>query len=196
MKAGSKIKVITPELSVKEELETVCCLLSLGIDIHLRKPGWSDDRMRAYLYKLPDKHLSQISVHGNWNLMEHGMGGLHLNSNQIICHKNDFRLSKSFHSIEAIENCNMELSYGFLSPVFDSISKKNYQTSFNKYDLTRKLMSMKKQMKIYALGGIKPENVKDCVHMGFDGIAVFGSIWGEPDLKTRMLQCEKFLAYA
>ena len=71
-------------------------------------------------------------------------------------------------------------SYAFLSPVFDSISKADYKAK--QFDLS---LRKKTSTKLIALGGITEENQYRAIDMGFDGVAMMGSIWNSEDkIKT------------
>ena len=55
------------------------------------------------------------------------------------------------------------------------------------------LKNRNKLTEIIALGGIKIENVEKAMEMGFDGIAILGTIWQETDFKNRLETCKKIL---
>jgi thiamine-phosphate pyrophosphorylase len=90
-------------------------------------------------------------------------------------------VSTSFHSLQQLRtDWGPVLSYAFLSPIFDSISKEGYSAArFNRHELRQVLTQC--PFPVIALGGITSENVLDAKHMGFAGAAVIGSVWQTED---------------
>lgn len=66
----------------------------------------------------------------------------------------------------------------FLNPVFNSISKAGY-TGFA--DASFILQKSVNQPEVIALGGIDATNIHQLKTMNFDGAAVLGSIWQNPE---------------
>lgn len=89
-------------------------------------------------------------------------------------------VSTSFHSLQQLRtDWGPALSYAFLSPIFDSISKEGYSAArFDRRELRHVLQC---PFPVVALGGITPENIQDTEHMGFAGAAVIGSVWQAKD---------------
>jgi thiamine monophosphate synthase len=69
--------------------------------------------------------------------------------------------------------------YVFLSPVFDSVTKSGYQSSFSQHNLAVALMKTKH--KIMALGGIHPNRFDSIKEMGFAGMVLSDALWNSPD---------------
>lgn len=82
-----------------------------------------------------------------------------------IHHLNDFNKLKGF-------------DYTFYGPVFNSISKPGY-TGLSKEKL--QLPNPQRKVKIIGLGGITHENIAEVKQMGFDGVALLGSIWNHKE---------------
>jgi thiamine-phosphate pyrophosphorylase len=89
----------------------------------------------------------------------------------------------SFDELKKIENREIIL----LGPVFDSISKHGYKSKFSRDELKegiaewRALKPGNSEIKLYALGGIDAENIKELEELGFDGAAVLGAVWNYAD---------------
>ena len=62
-----------------------------------------------------------------------------------------------------------------LSPIFDSISKKNYSPAFSQRQLI--LINEKTENSIYALGGVDVSHIQTAKNDGFKGVVLYGSIW-------------------
>lgn len=86
-------------------------------------------------------------------------------------------LSSSVHQPEIISE-QQHFDYLFLSPVFNSISKPGY-AGFADASFT--LQKSSPQPEVIALGGIDATNIHQLKAMNFDGAAVLGSIWQQPE---------------
>lgn len=177
--------IITPETLVEHELETCNQILELPIRLHVRKPHISIDDLRKYLDQIDPKFHKKLSLHQHHMLVEeYPEVGLHWKSNQKVNQEKSNR-SKSFHSWREIEKENSKLDYGFLSPIFDSITKNGYKAVFDHSALQRKLSETKHTFPIYALGGVHWDNIERIEAMGFAGIAILGAFWNMNDHKRR-----------
>ena len=94
---------------------------------------------------------------------------------RIKSNKPNIIITTSFHSLETLTGNKENYEYVFLSPVFDSISKKTHKGKFNDSNLEFVLGNLKK--KVIALGGINIEKIEQVMDMGFDGMALLGGIW-------------------
>lgn len=121
-----QVVVITTESKVANEKDTLCELLDLGATVHIRKPDYQLSELESLLKSLPHRHFKQLSIHDNC-LMAHEfqLGGFHLKSDQQMDDTVSWKgtLSKSFHRIEDILHSEVHLSYAFLDPIFQSVSK-------------------------------------------------------------------------
>lgn len=174
-----KTIVITSPVPVKDEA-TVCNLLfDHGLELlHLRKPGGDREAYETFIRKIRCCHRKRIVIHDHYSLAEkYCLRGIHLKSGQGIHHSDypDCRVSISCHSVEEIRHLPFRPEYCFLSPVFDSISKPGYRSRFaDMPDLSGI------PYPVIALGGITPEKTALCREAGFQGVAVLGYIWEEP----------------
>jgi len=87
----------------------------------------------------------------------------------------------SVHNFVDLEKISTEIC--FLSPVFDSISKHGYKTKYGKNELRDGIAAWKKthKQKLFALGGVEAGNIAELAELGFDGAAVLGAVWHNPD---------------
>lgn len=160
------------------EYELLFKMFDEGLEcFHLRKPGLSDQEVANFLNRVPVPIRPNVTLHGHKEVAEkYKLGGLHLPVGE------DFgdwqgRKSRSFHSFEEVENCQEELDYAFLSPIFKSISKRNYPAAFSEAELTGFLATRKTTFPLMALGGVDLSNLEKVHEHGFQGAAVLGSIW-------------------
>jgi len=95
-------------------------------------------------------------------------------------HKKILPWQGSAHSFEELKEMgNREIV--LLGPVFDSISKHGYKSKFSKEELKTGISQWHGRAKLYALGGINAENIRELKELGFDGAAVLGYIWNDAD---------------
>ena len=87
-------------------------------------------------------------------------------------------VSYSAHGFTEVQHLPFHTDYVFLSPVFDSISKKGYRAGFDDPEILKAFLA-NSQQKIIALGGINQERIQTCNELGFDGYAMLGHIWNK-----------------
>ena len=76
---------------------------------------------------------------------------------------------------ESFNELNESWEYAFISPVFQSISKKGYGENSNILnDIKRRNNS---KVKLIALGGINENNIQEVFDSEVDGVALLGAIW-------------------
>lgn len=170
------IVVISSPAPATNEQTTLHQLFDEGLELfHLRKKEYSESELRRFIEGIPAEHLKKTVLHSHYHLAaEYGLMGIHVpfafNSNTQIG-----TVSVSFHSVEEIRTFNMQFDYGFLSPVFDSISKNGYKSSFDLKEVKLFLKHCKE--KIIALGGMDEDKIETVHDLGFSGIALLGAIW-------------------
>lgn len=136
-----------------------------------------------------------------------GVGGVHLNSrNPSVPDGFGGMVSRSCHSIAELSQYSSVCDYMFLSPIFDSISKSGYVSRFSLEEIRRRIaacsagtagpmagMSSDGELsgrdqgngdcrpvdweRVFALGGVCPDNIRLLEETGFGGAAVLGCIW-------------------
>lgn len=141
--------------------------------------------MRQYIKSIDTGFYDKISLHSHHDLVDElGLGGKHFKSDQEVNAVKEMA-SKSFHSLQDIKQETAELSYSFLSPVFDSLSKPNYYSTFD-HTALKSFVKTFTQYPLYALGGITTSNVNKAKDMGFAGVALLGAIWQEANSIKRL----------
>lgn len=174
-----KLIVISNPTNFKNEHEILCSLFESGLEyFHLRKPDFSKEEMESFLEQIPLKYLNKIVLHSHHDLLEkYNLKGKHISSTKLNLKGDSKYISTSFHTLEEIENCKEKYDYVFLSPIFDSISKRGYSSNFDKKQLPDFFTNHPKTVDIIALGGINKNTVFDAMKIGFDGVAVLGGLW-------------------
>lgn len=175
-----KIVVITAPEFLQGEAGAVAALLDAGVwRIHVRKPGAGASEMSALLDEIPERCRSSISLHDCHELAaRYGLGGVHLNGrNPRPPHGFSGLVSRSCHSFSELSEYASICDYMFLSPVFDSISKQGYRSHFSIEDIRANACAGAVNDRVFALGGVSPENIRQVSDAGFGGAAVLGYLW-------------------
>ncbi len=181
-----KLIVIAPPASVKNEIKIICKLFSNGLQaLHVRKPLFSKTELHNYLLQIPTAFHKKITIHSHYTLLKaFNLKGVHLTERArkkklpSSYNPKKHSLSASFHSLKDIHNSKRNYDYIFLSPIFNSISKKNYKSSFKEADLKEFLKTNKN---IIALGGVTSATIKKTKKLNFKGAATLGFIWENED---------------
>ena len=178
-----KVVLISCPYAIDNEIDFINRMFEEGLDtFHLRKPDYNETQLIEYIDGINPVFHSRIKIHSCFELLKHySLGGIHIpvamteKSNIIDLKKKDISISSSFHSFEEVKRKNKYIDYAFLSPVFDSISKKKYKSKFNYYELRKVLVLA--NTKMIALGGCKSGNLIQVKQLGFSGAAVLGAVW-------------------
>jgi len=176
------IAITHPE-KLKKEGEIINALFHEGLPcLHLRKPGMNIDNVESLLKKIESKFHNRVMVNDLVEMADrYNIKGVHFSgqAKQLLSTPfNELSKSCSCHSFHEIADVAAFCDYVFLSPIFNSISKKGYKAAFNFDDLVKEL-SQENRTKIIALGGISPEKIVKAKQVGFDGVAVLGGLWDE-----------------
>lgn len=186
-----KIIIITSPGYVKEEIGSIARLLDSGLidRIHLRKPSLDEADTRRLIESISPAYRPSITIHDHLRIAKDlGIGGIHLNSRNPFPPKERFSglISRSCHSVVELRETAMASSppvdYCFLSPVFDSISKKGYKGSITPQDFRDMSSAGLLDERVYALSGITPERIPILKEAGFKGAAILGAAWESPSI--------------
>lgn len=164
-------------------------LFAEGLELfHLRKPGAEEQAVRQLIEAIPPECRNRIVMHGFFHLMEeYKISRWHFReehrmqtSEEELAHLKEkgYTLSTSAHDLAVVQSLPSHFSYAFFSPVFDSISKQQYKgVAGDDFYLKEE----QKAVPVIALGGIDANNISKVLAMNFDGAALLGTIWNEPD---------------
>lgn len=192
-----KIIAITPERPYGCEAEAICRMVDAGIwRVHVRRPGATDDGMRRLLERLPAEVLPQVTLHDCLGVAaEFGAGGVHLNGrNPEPPAGFGGRVSRSCHTLAEAGRCTQE-DYLFLSPLFDSISKRGYAAGFTADELQQAAAAGAIGPRLFALGGVTPERLPQVAAWGFGGAALLGYVWGDGTMKEIEKRLKRIACY-
>lgn len=189
-----KLIVVTQPFFFAGEAARIEALFRAGLELlHLRKPASSAEECGALLEQLPPFCRGRIVTHDHFGLVARfGLRGVHLNGrNPLPPPGFAGQRSASCHSLEELAGRKREgFDYLFLSPVFDSLSKRGYRAAFPPEALAEaRQAGVLDGQRVVALGGIRPELLEQVAAWGFGGAAVLGYVWqGDPVGRLRLLQ--------
>jgi thiamine-phosphate pyrophosphorylase len=172
--------VITNPTSIPNEIEIIHSLFQEGLELlHIRKPEYSGEEIKIFISEINLENRSQLVLHSHHRLAtEFGINRIHFTTKariQTLEMPKKFIKSTSTHSIVEFNKLSTIFDYAFLSPVFPSISKVNYQSNSNLFEEVKKRTNH--STKLIALGGITADKIQFSLENGFDDVALLGSIW-------------------
>ncbi|MDR1417522.1 MAG: thiamine phosphate synthase [Prevotellaceae bacterium] len=190
-----RLIVITSEAELEDEAYALNLLFERGMDtLHLRKPSATEADLGRLLLKVRAEFHERIVLHSCFALAQSfRLKGVHLNRRSPACPQpRPASLSRSCHAIAELEQSD-ELDYVFLSPIFDSLSKKGYTRAFTEEDLLQARAKGLIGKKVVALGGISATTLPLAAAYGFGGAAVLGALWSSyPQRKSEERLIERF----
>ncbi|TGE06352.1 thiamine phosphate synthase [Hymenobacter fodinae] len=187
--------VISPPAHLEAEQQLLLRLFEAGLQTyHVRKPGWSESELIAYLEQIPALYHDRLVVHSHYTLaLQFPLKGIHLTERSrrasttpaLLRQLPGRSISASLHTLHDVLSHRWPYHYVFLSPIFPSISKPGYQADFKPEALEHALGHLRGRRgyipKVVALGGVTPTNLPWVQQAGFAGAAVLGGIWQDPD---------------
>ena len=146
--------------------------------MHLRKPGATATDCARLLDELPADDRRRIVIHDFFELVEpYGLRGIHLNARRNTAPDGyKGHISRSCHSLEEAKLNKAVCDYVFLSPIFDSVSKQGYTSTFTDETLKQASSEGIIDRKVVALGGVTPDKISYLRRLGFGGAAMLGCV--------------------
>jgi len=173
------ILMTTPTFFV-EEHQILNALFDEGLEIlHLRKPNTEPVYSERLLTLINENYHRRIVVHDHFYLKnEYGLRGIHLNHrNPELPQGYKGNISCSCHTAEEVKAHKKACTYVFLSPIFNSVSKADYNSAFSPAQLRQLASERVIDKKVMALGGITLSNIHQVKELGFGGAVILGDIW-------------------
>jgi thiamine-phosphate pyrophosphorylase len=170
--SGFEIAVICSPDDLPGEQSTLLALLEAGVEhLHLRKKHWDLRQTAAFLDSLPAAYHPRIILHAHATLLNHyevaGFHGQQPPGLPVACK------GCSVHSYEEYQALYALYDYLWLSPFFDSLSKKDYGANVGLWHPPPDCPLDK----VVALGGITPQHLPHLARLGIRRAAVLGYIW-------------------
>jgi thiamine-phosphate pyrophosphorylase len=186
-----RLIIISPPENYPDEPRIVARMLRrTPADFHLRKPALGEASMVGYLKRIPADLHRRIMVHGCQQLVDRfDLKGMHVTEKarrqgleairRFKAHRPECCLSTVFHRIADMDASDDRFDYCLLSPIFDSISKKDRKAAFD-HAVLKNCLDRTDRV-VIALGGIHEQCVDTAAALGFKGVAVLGAVWRSAD---------------
>lgn len=175
---NERLIIITAEDIMKDEPALWRELLEMPIyRLHIRKPKASKEELSALIEAVPVALRKKLVLHHHADIAtKFELGGVHVSYGEYGGNIN-IPVSCSVHTWQEAQQVTNKYSYYFMSPVFNSISKKGY----NQNTGLQYMPSGLQNQKVYALGGITPGNIGMTLSYGYCGVVALGYVWDEPE---------------
>lgn len=198
-----KLIVVSSAYDIENEIGLIELMFRKGMDkFHLRKPNYTTKDYETFLDRLHPKFRKHIIIHSRHNMaFRYKLKGINLGRNHKRTKLKTFWkvfkmklinkkliVTSEFDSLTQFNASRYPYDYVMLSPVYDSISKKGKRSKFN-HSRLKKAFKTKKNYEVYAGGGITASRIPHCQELGFDGVAVMGSIWESEDAIASFEEC-------
>lgn len=190
------ILVVTPEILVPNESETINQMFHEGLDLlHIRKPWVSMEEMKGFIRNIDESYYPQLVLHSHYEAgKDYGISRFHFREEDRKEGKyksfiNQSILSTSVHEIATYNMLEKEWEYAFISPFFPSISKKGYGIKSTVIESLKDRNNP--EVKLIALGGIDSHHIQQVFDLGVDGVALLGAIWESDEPLNVFRKCRK-----
>jgi thiamine-phosphate pyrophosphorylase len=180
------------------EADYMEALLSAGVErLHLRKPEATPEELEELLQRLAPRGAERLVLHGPRSrelALRYGVPNVHgavayrdglgYSGGGPMVDAGGLALSTSAHGWEEFDKLPAGLAYAFISPLFDSISKRGYGAN------ARLLQRPKRELPCLpvGLGGVSGDTIGSMLEHGWKGAAVLGWIWEEPKQAVKRLE--------
>ncbi|TZF93199.1 thiamine phosphate synthase [Chryseobacterium panacisoli] len=192
------ILVITPELIVPNETDTINEMFQEGLDLlHIRKPWITRNEMTEFITQIHETFYPQLVLHTHHDLgKEYPISRFHFREidrkeEVYKCFAGKNTISTSVHNITTYNALDKEWEYAFISPFFPSISKKGYGLDSTIKEEIK--LGNNPDVKLMALGGIDENNIHKVFETGVNGAALLGAIWESEEPLKVFKKCRNVL---
>lgn len=170
-------------------------LLENGLEsLHIRKYDLTDMEVIQLINSIPMSFRNALVLHSHHHLAnELGIKRLHFNRHlRDSVTKNgikNYHLSCSVHDITEFNSLGSYWDYALLSPVYPSLSKPGY--GVNKSVIPQLADRKNQQVSLVGLSGVNKDNIDNTLQMGFDAVALLGSIWNSENPLETFKACRR-----
>ena len=175
-----KLIVMTKPTFFVEVDKILADLFEEGLEnLHLYKPGASPMYSERLLTLLGEDYCKKITVHGHFYLKEEfRLRGIHIDDAHTeppTGYKGN--ISRTCHAISELKETKKHCSYVFLHCIYDSQTNADEKSTFSYEELKEASRQGLIDKKVFALGGMNLDNVKDAKELGFGGVVICGDLW-------------------
>lgn len=175
-----KLIVMTRPTFFVEEDKILANLFDEGLDnLHLFKPDSSPMYSERLLTLLGEDVLGKITVHHHFYLKEeYRLRGIHIDDAHTeppAGYKGN--ITRTCHAISELKEAKKHSNYVFLHGVHDSQSMPDEKAAFTREELKEASRRGLIDKKVFALGGMNLDNVREAKDLGFGGVVICGDLW-------------------
>ena len=175
-----KLIVMTRPTFFVEEDKILANLFDEGLDnLHLFKPDSSPMYSERLLTLLGEDVLGKITVHHHFYLKEeYRLRGIHIDDAHTeppTGYKGN--ITRTCHAISELKEAKKHSNYVFLHGVHDSQSMPDEKAAFTREELKEASRRGLIDKKVFALGGMNLDNVREAKDLGFGGVVICGDLW-------------------
>lgn len=184
--------IYTPEQDHISEIEKIVAMFELGADfLYLRKPEKDISYFYPYIEQFPFGWESKMITSEFKLLHDLNLGGFHfkrevlqqlsendLSENLKMLKESNQISSVTAHTLEDLKKYDGKFDIILISPLFDSISKKEYHGNWD-FEVLETYLENRLQLTTLLIGqgGISDKNVSKVELLGLDGYALLGYLW-------------------
>lgn len=190
-----KIILYTAPKPVTNEIEVITTMLSNGVDyLYLRRENRDSHYWSSFVEQIPAEWHDKIICSDFRTLHEMQLGGFHFKAEMLgmmeekdilenlsMMRKESIRSSRTVRSVEEIKANDGKYDILLVAPIFESISKQGHSKTWDFDALKAYLHHRSGSSEIFALGGVDADKVDMLYLLGFDGMALLGAIWEQPE---------------
>lgn len=176
-------------------VDVVSELLDAGVNaIQLREKDLSDTELTQFaraIAELCRNYEAKLFINTNTQIaLEVGAAGVHLPANAAPVDKikaqttDDFYIGCSVHSLDAAQKREVEgADFVTYSPIYPTASKPGYGPAVGVEGLAKVIENVR--LPVFALGGVTPARVKECLAAGASGVAVMSGVMVSTNAKKQ-----------
>lgn len=182
-----------------DEAKVLNCLLEKGVQwLHIYKPDKDIHQVEQLIDQITVPFRQQLIIHFYYPLAnKYLIGGIHVSKNTVPFFQKHFSwISRSAHQINELLPIDGLYTHIMVSPIFNSISKKNHSSQWNIGWLTDFFKNQKTyNIKYIALGGITLSHYEQLLKVGFDDAAFLGDFWMKYFKTKKLSDAYDFIKY-
>lgn len=184
-----KLIIMTKPTFFVEEDKILSSLFDEGMEnLHLSKPDAAPMYSERLLTLLPEDCYDRITVHDHFYLKdEYRLKGIHLESlSAETPPKYKGRISRTCRNLDELKEAKKKSDYVFLRNIFDSQTNETEHSNFTTEQLKEASRKGLIDKRVYAVGGMKLDNIRNAKDLGFGGVVICGDLWNRFDIHNEL----------
>lgn len=171
-----------------EEDKILATLFDEGMDsLHLFKPAASPMYSERLLSLLPEEYYSHITVHDHFYLKdEYGLAGIHVDDPAApVPAGYKGKVGRTCTDIGQLRATKKMTHQVFLRNIFNCIETPGEKSCFTIRQLEEAARAGLIDKRVYAMGGMTVETIRQARELGFGGVVVCGDLWRHFDIYSQ-----------